>query len=34
LPPAQGPVVMAIGEVFRDRAAVDAVSMERCQRAS
>ena len=34
LPRAEGPVVMAIGEVFRDRAAVDALSMERCQRAS
>jgi uroporphyrin-III C-methyltransferase len=33
LPRAQGPVVMALGEVFRDRAAVDALSLERCQRA-
>jgi uroporphyrin-III C-methyltransferase len=33
LPRAHGPVVMAIGEVFGDRAALDAFSPERCQRA-
>jgi len=33
LPRAHGPVVMALGEVFRDRAAIDALSLERCQRA-
>ena len=34
LPPAGGPVVMALGEVFRDRAAVEDIALEQCQRAS
>jgi uroporphyrin-III C-methyltransferase len=33
LPPAEGPVVMALGEVFRDRAAVEDIALEQCRRA-